>query len=112
MVRFSMVDKEMVKSEKQIQKEIVNYLKEENYSVDVITKGMHGNNGISDIIAVGHGKILYIEVKRPGKKATELQRLFLQEKNRMGAFAIVATSVNDVKDILRHSEKKLVTEYN
>ncbi len=101
MVHFTMVDGKPEKSEKQIQKEIVTYLKEEKYSVDVITKGMHGNNGISDIIAVGHGKILYIEVKRPGKKATELQRLFLLEKNRCGAIAIVATSVNDVKNMLR-----------
>ena len=101
MVHFTIIDDEEIKSEKKIQKEIVTYLKEEKYSVDVITKGMHGNNGISDIIAVGNGKILYIEVKRPGKKATELQRLFLKEKARMGAIVIVATSVNDVKDILR-----------
>jgi Holliday junction resolvase len=91
----------IVKTEKQIQSNIVTWLKLNGFSVDVITKGMYGNNGISDIICTKKGLAIYIEVKRVGKKPTKLQCEFLKTKKEFGAIAIWATSVDEVQAKLK-----------
>jgi len=97
MVKFKIIESKSEKKEKKIQSEIVRWLKDHGYSVDVITKGLYGNNGISDIIAVKQGKVAFIEVKRPGKKPTKLQELYLKEKQRHGAISFIAYCIDDVK---------------
>lgn len=86
--------------EKEIQTAIVKYLKSEDFSVDVITKGLYGANGIADIIACYHGKYVAFEVKRkPGMKPSALQEAWLSEKCRHGAIAKCVGSVDEVKKI-------------
>ncbi len=43
------------------------------------------------------GKALGIEVKRPGKKATRLQDLFLKKLQAAGAIAFIAYNLEDAK---------------
>ena len=92
------------KLEKHIQKDILEYLRSINCSVDVITSGAFMRGGISDIIgctATGH--FLAVEVKRPGGKLTALQRAYFNEKESLteGAICIMATSVEDLKNQLK-----------
>lgn len=50
--------------------------------------------GSSDLIGwTNDGKFLAIEVKRPGKKPTAQQKLFIDTVNSYGGIGIVATSV-------------------
>jgi|24BtaG_2_1085350.scaffolds.fasta_scaffold20592_2 Holliday junction resolvase-like predicted endonuclease len=98
MIQFKIIEEKPEKSEKRIQEEIAIYLRSLNYSVDMITKGLYGRSGISDIIAVGNSRIVFIEVKKPGKHPTLLQSLFLEEKRNAGAIAFVAHSVEEVKE--------------
>lgn len=50
-----------------------------------------------DLLAVmPGGKMLALEVKRPGEKATDGQGVFLAEAERLGALSAVVTSVEDV----------------
>jgi len=56
--------------------------------------------GISDICGYINGRSLFIEVKRPGKKATAHQANFLKNAVDSGCIAFVATSVQDVVDHL------------
>lgn len=55
----------------------------------------------SDPGAAPAGRALFIEVKRPGGKATPLQESFLAEARAKGAVAFVASSVEDVRRGLR-----------
>lgn len=57
-----------------------------------------GYPGISDIIAVipGIGKIVAIEVKRPGEHPTPQQAAFLTQVEEQGGIALVADDVKDV----------------
>lgn len=41
--------------------------------------------------------LLFIEVKRPGKEATDIQKMKMQELTEYGARCIVATSIDDVE---------------
>lgn len=62
--------------------------------------GQFGTAGEPDLIGSYKGKALGIEVKRPGKKATRLQYLFLKKLQAAGATAFVACSIEDVKQKL------------
>jgi len=53
--------------------------------------------GISDIVgATAQGKLLCIEVKKPGGRLSEHQQKFLEEVRAHGGVAFVATSPEDV----------------
>ena len=86
--------------EKYIQRNIVVWLREQGYHVDVITKGMYGANGIADIICCIKGLYVAFEVKRPGAKPTELQSRWLNSVNKSGGEAFVVSSLSDVKEII------------
>lgn len=52
--------------------------------------------GVADILGCLCGKMLAIEVKKPGGKLTEFQQRFLDAVNSSGGIAFLATSVDDV----------------
>lgn len=58
-------------------------------------------NGVADIIGVYRGRMLAIEVKKPGGKATKEQTDFINRINKLGGIAGVATSIDDVRQIIR-----------
>ena len=43
--------------------------------------------------------LIFVEVKRPGKKPTYLQEQKMKELEEYGAKCIVATSIDDLKDL-------------
>lgn len=55
-------------------------------------------NGCPDIIACIEGRFCGIEVKRPGEKATPIQLEQIRMIRRAGGIALVATSIDDVRD--------------
>lgn len=63
----------------------------------------YGQKGSSDILGVlpPSGRLLAIEVKRPGNKPTEHQTAWLERMRAAGAVCIVATSIEDVQRVLR-----------
>jgi hypothetical protein len=52
--------------------------------------------GVSDILGVWKGRLLAIEVKRPGGKVSDEQQAFIDRVNKLGGIAFVARSVDDV----------------
>jgi len=60
-----------------------------------------GTKGVSDILGiVPPGRFLAIEVKRPGKKATQLQQQFIDNVNAKNGLAFVAYSVDEAAEKL------------
>lgn len=53
-------------------------------------------NGICDLMCLRDGKTIFIEVKQPGKKPTELQQYRIEQLHKKGFEAICATSLQDV----------------
>ena len=60
----------------------------------------HPNPGIPDLIALHHGVMVGIEVKRPGGKAKPHQQAFLDMIIERGGRAVVADDVSKVIDII------------
>jgi len=87
--------------ESQVQKKILDYLKKNGISCfkTVATN----RNGVSDIIGLTkQGRFFAIEVKTPAKKnnTSKLQDIYLAEVKASGGIVGVATSVEEVKEIL------------
>lgn len=55
-------------------------------------------NGIPDLMALKNGRTVFIEVKQPGKKPTDLQQYRIEKLHKAGFAAISATSVADVSN--------------
>lgn len=85
-----------MKSEQQIQKEIVDYLEKNNYYVVKVVRA--NKSGVPDILFCKNGKFCAVEVKAKGKKSkvTELQKHHLFLIQSSGGKAIVADDLFDV----------------
>lgn len=84
--------------EKIIENKIKKYLK----SIGAYFVKQHGNafvkSGIPDILVCYHGAFIGIEVKNEKNKTTLLQDHNLSEIKKAGGIAVVARSVEDVKE--------------
>lgn len=67
-------------SEQQIQKKIINQLEQEGYLVLKLIKC--NKNGYPDLLACRNNDYLFIEVKKPNGKLSELQKVRLDEMKR------------------------------
>lgn len=74
----------------------------------------HGNGwqgaGRPDIYGCYRGRMIVIEVKRPGEQPTKLQMHRLEQWAAAGAVAIVAVSVEDVKQAIGSLEGVMAKE--
>lgn len=92
----------MSNPEKQVENKIKNYLA----SIGAYFEKIHGGSiyqasGIPDILACYKGRFIAIEVKRPeGGVTSPLQKLKLKQIEDAGGVAIVARSVEEVRDQL------------
>ena len=88
--------------EQDIQTAIMNYISSiGGLPVKFNNMGIYAKAGVSDILACIKGRFVAIEVKRPGKKPSDLQESFLDAVNTIGGFAFWADSLQEVKDKLK-----------
>ena len=95
-----------------VQKQIIDYLLLKGVvllRINTVTRGHiksvtrcgHGKeSGVSDLIGSYRGRFLAVEVKLPGGKPTAEQTAFLNEIKASGGIAILAYSVEDVKEVI------------
>ena len=60
-----------------------------------------GMAGLPDLFAIKDGLLLGVEVKRPGKKPTEIQERMLGELREHGAATVVATCIEDLRNYIK-----------
>jgi len=90
--------------ENEIQREIKAYLEVKGYLVFRMNAGQARYNvklsppGTPDLLCImDNGQSLWLEVKQPGKGATEIQEDFHNKLKARGQWVMVAHSVEDVK---------------
>ncbi len=97
--------------EKIVQSKCKKRMEERGFSVDVITSGLYGGNGISDIIACKYGMYVAIEVKRfPGMKPSKIQQSWLEHKRKFGAVAECVGSVEELDIVLDKFEHECIID--
>lgn len=90
-------------SEKAIAKRIQKKLKELNWWVTKLHGGPYQRAGLPDLLCVsGDGRVMFIEVKRPGKRPTPRQAQTMHELKLRGVTVILATSWEDVLEYYCH----------
>ena len=102
--------------ESEIQKAILDYLRLrgifcwKNNSVGIYKKATGsyisvGMKGVADILGVlgdGSGRLIAVEVKRPGNYPTPEQKLFLEQITAKKGIAFVAYGIEDCEKELNH----------
>ena len=80
--------------ESTIQSKIAKRLRE---NVWLVTKLIQTSmNGIPDLMAIRKGNVIFLEVKKPGEDASELQKYVIDNINKAGCFSAVVRSVEDI----------------
>lgn len=64
------------------------------------------NNGVPDRILIGHGKTIFVEVKRPGVKTRELQDVVIGEMRDHGADVRVIDTKKGINNLIREMKEK------
>ena len=92
----------IITKEQDIQTSIMNYISSiGGLPLKFNNIGIYAKAGVSDIIACIKGRFVAIEVKRPGKKPTQLQVNFIKAVNTVGGLGFWADSLDEVKDKLK-----------
>ena len=86
-------------AESKIQTKIINYLKSEGWLV--VKTIQLSINGMPDVFAFKAGRAIFIEVKQPGGKRSELQKYRIEQLTAEGFTAFFAESLDDVKNNLQ-----------
>ena len=71
--------------------------------ISVNGKVWGGRKGTSDLIAIGHGDILFIELKRPKGKQSPEQVVFQKEMVSRGFNYVVVRSLEDIEKVIEYS---------
>ena len=96
--------------ESSITKKILKWLNEQpNCYAEKTFGGSYGSAGKPDINGCFQGKAFQLEVKRPGGKATKLQKITLSKWREAGAIAEIVTSLDEVKNIIENIKHTIQT---
>ena len=92
--------------ESKIQTEIIHYLESNGY---LVVKHIQTNrNGFPDLQALKDGQSIFIEIKRPNGKLSELQKYRLQQLTDKGFKCFIITSINQLlNELSNHSSSEL-----
>ena len=86
-------------TEKDIRRVCKDYLLVKGWFVFHLLQGLGCYPGLTDMVAVKEGRVLFIELKRTGKgKQTERQKIFQADIERAGGEYILAECLEDLID--------------
>lgn len=80
--------------ESQVQKKIKDRLERNGYWVTKLIQT--STNGIPDIMAIKNGTVKFFEVKAEGGQPSELQLFRIEQLKKLGVYARVVYSVEDL----------------
>lgn len=89
-------------TEKEIQSDIREYLQWRGWYVIRIQQGMGAHKGLSDLIAVKDGRVVFMEIKTPRGRLSEYQVRFREALKEHGGEYVVLRSVEDAERIDRY----------
>lgn len=92
--------------EKTLEKKIVEYLKARGFYTWKVHGSAYQRAGLPDIQAIRDGKLLWLEIKAPGKKhrATALQLATIRKLQAHGVNATVVDDLETVKQIVENMQ--------
>lgn len=92
----------VTQKETYIRRSITDALRLAGWAVFYIFQGLGSYKGISDLIALKDGKVIFIEVKTKTGRQSEYQKDFEKICSEHGCRYILARSVDDVAELLNY----------
>ncbi len=87
-------------TETDIRRQLRDYLKMKGWFVYHNLAGLGSYAGLSDLVAVKDGRVVHIEVKRPGTgKQSDNQVKFQSDLESAGGEYVIARSIEDLQDV-------------
>jgi len=74
------------------------WLRLKGYFVVRIQQGMGCHPGVSDLVAVRDGKVLWVETKRPGGKLSAAQEKFRENITQHGGTYLVVSDLRQLEE--------------
>ena len=97
-----------MKTEREIQKAILNYLVKDCGAYAIKTM-VTNSNGVPDILCSLNGKFIGIEVKTHDGVVSKIQQHHIKRIKEAGGVAFVARSVDDVyRELNKHQKDRLI----
>ena len=91
--------------EKRIENSIKHWLETNNCWLIKVQGGSNNpSTGVPDILACYKGRFIGIEVKTPTGRLTKIQQYHIDQINKSGGIAFVATSIEDVRVELKDAK--------
>lgn len=87
-------------SENDIKRQVKNYLNIKGWFNFHILQGIGAFKGIPDRIAIKNGRVILLEIKKPGGKLSEHQQRFKESMERAGGEYYVVRSLEEIMKIL------------
>ena len=95
-------------TESDVRKVCKDYLQFKGWFVFHLLQGLGCYPGLTDMVAVKDGRVLFIELKRPGKgKQTEKQKIFQADVERAGGEYILAECLEDLIEGIKKGGEKI-----
>lgn len=80
---------------------VMKRLTADGYFVIKIHGGPYQIAGLPDLLAIRHGRAMWVEVKRPGEKTTLIQDMMIKKLREHGCTVLVAYGVEELEETLR-----------
>lgn len=94
-------------TENDIKNQVKDYLSLRGYFHFPILQGLGAYRGIPDRIAIKGGKVLFLEIKRPGGKQSEYQKQFQSEIEGQGGEYYVIKCLEDLTKAIEKGGEKI-----
>jgi len=83
--------------ESDIRRQIRDYLRLKGWFTFHLLQGLGSYPGLSDLVALKAGQVLFIELKRPGGRQSEKQKEFQHNVEAQGCRYILARGIEDLQ---------------
>lgn len=97
----------MAANETAVRRQIQDYLRWNGWTVLYHLQGLGSYRGMSDLQALKGGRSVFIEVKRPGGRQSEVQKKFQETVEAAGFEYVLAKSVEDVEHLSEEKQLSL-----
>ncbi len=95
--------------ESEVRRAVRDYLRLKGWFVFHNLQGLGCYPGLADLTAVKAGRVVYVELKRPGGRQRKAQRRFQQDLEAAGGEYLLVTDVEDVMRWESEDKPKRVT---
>lgn len=84
--------------ESDIRQQIKDYLQLQGYFTFHLLQGLGCYPGLSDIVAMKNGQVLFVEIKRPAGRQSDKQKKFQADVEAAGGEYILARGIEDLQE--------------